>query len=391
MAKDANSPPGTIWLNKGRWWWKVRLPGEAKRGSYPLAPPGEKLALREDRGRGLAESIAWRMWERASRKAQDAPDGAGMTVELACQAFTAWAAGYYRRPDGCVTGQAYNNELALRQVRQRLGGRRMDEVGYADIRMLRTELEASGIMRATINQRVVIWQQLWKWALENGHCKATTKAEVCAIEPLKKYRSQAKEGKQQTPVRHRDVKLTLPFLPANVAAMVAIQELCGARPGEIIDMRACDVERRHGMWVYRPARHKNSHRDLSRCIVLGPRAQAILAPWLDRPAEAQVFHPRESGDGHGVMEAFTNYSYHRAIVRAIGDARRAGVTIPHWTPNQLRHACGTRVRRKFGAACAAAVLGHSNRSAGSITDRYTRETIEREQIAEASRAMRVIG
>ncbi|MFZ9033926.1 MAG: hypothetical protein ACO21J_08240, partial [Anaerohalosphaeraceae bacterium] len=36
--------PGTIYLNKNRYWWKVQLPGEDKPKARPLKPIGSRYA-----------------------------------------------------------------------------------------------------------------------------------------------------------------------------------------------------------------------------------------------------------------------------------------------------------------------------------------------------------
>jgi len=71
----------------------------------------------------------------------------------------------------------------------------------------------------------------------------------------------------------------------------------------------------------------------------------------------------------------------RAIHQAVGHARvqdalklareclRDLPLIPHWSPNQLRHACGTRLRQGEGVDAAQVMLGH--RSSAS-TERYAR-------------------
>jgi len=52
--------------------------------------------------------------------------------------------------------------------------------------------------------------------------------------------------------------------------------------------------------------------------------------------------------------------------------KKAGV--PHWTPNQLRHAGGTEVREKFGLEYAQAVLGHSSMN---TTEIYAKVSFEK--------------
>jgi len=47
-------------------------------------------------------------------------------------------------------------------------------------------------------------------------------------------------------------------------------------------------------------------------------------------------------------------SYARAISRACVEA-----DVPHWSPNQIRHAVGTRARENGGLDVAQVVLGHA--------------------------------
>lgn len=382
----ASNLPGTLWLNRGRWNWKVRLPGTPERKNYPLRMPGQTVALAEKKGRSLAESIAWRMWEKAS-KAAPAHDNR-MTLDAAMGAFLRHAETYYRRVDGTPTREAVNCEIALRSLRSKYGTRPLDDLTYQHVLEARDELIASGLNRTTINQRVGIWRRFVAWALENRLCAPTTKSEVWALTSLKRGRSPAPEGEPVQAVAHRLVKATLAKMPPNLAAMVRVQELCGARPAEICAMRPCDIEKRRKGWVYRPATHKTAHKNNVRVIVLGPRAQKILEPILAvTPATGHVFRP-ERGTGAG--DSWTSSNYSQAVRYAIRAARKAGVALEFWSPNQLRHACGTRVRRKFGPESAASVLGHS-RGSPRITDTYTRAAIERELIAAASKPMLAIG
>jgi integrase len=41
--------------------------------------------------------------------------------------------------------------------------------------------------------------------------------------------------------------------------------------------------------------------------------------------------------------------------------------VPAWSPNQLRHAAATRIRRELGLEAARAVLGHSS---AQVTEIY---------------------
>ena len=58
---------------------------------------------------------------------------------------------------------------------------------------------------------------------------------------------------------------------------------------------------------------------------------------------------------------YTTHAYTSAIAKAC-----AKVGVPHWSPNQLRHARATEVRRRYGLEAAGATLGHSKLSATEV-------------------------
>lgn len=90
-------------------------------------------------------------------------------------------------------------------------------------------------------------------------------------------------GKKRRKIKPVDVKVlarTLRHLSPKVSAMVRLQRLTGMRPGELVVMKPEHIERRGEVWSYVPPSHKSEHRDRERIIYLGPRAQAVLTPWL---------------------------------------------------------------------------------------------------------------
>lgn len=55
------------------------------------------------------------------------------------------------------------------------------------------------------------------------------------------------------------------------------------------------IERDEGVWRYRPRKHKTEHRGRERVVLLGPRAQAVIAPFLEgRDVEAFLFSSAEA-------------------------------------------------------------------------------------------------
>jgi integrase len=154
------------------------------------------------------------------------------------------------------------------------------------------------------------------------------------------------------PAPDHAVEATRPFLGRQVRALVDLQLLTGARPGELLGLRARDVDTSGpgGVWVYRPASHKNAHRGRDRAIYLGPRAQEVLAPFMaNRPLDAFLFSPAEAE-----RERLAALHARRATPRSCGN--RPGTnrrTSPErspgdrYTPESYRRAVARACDRAF--------------------------------------------
>src|SRR5690606_17920504 len=65
-------------------------------------------------------------------------------------------------------------------------------------------------------------------------------------------------------------------------------------PGEISTMKPGLVDTSGDVWQYVPEDHKTKHQGKQRIIFIGPRAQAVLMPYLLRPADQHCFRPCDS-------------------------------------------------------------------------------------------------
>ncbi len=254
---------------------------------------------------------------------------------------------------------------------------------------------------------------MFRWAVTKELVPATVYQALVAVPNVPKGRTAARETPPVRPVEDSVVEATLPHLPTVVADMVRFQRLTGARPGEVCQLRPMDVDRSKEVWAYRPRSHKTQHHDQERVIFIGPKAQDVLRPYMLRPADAYCFSPRESekrrlearhaarktplsyGNSPGsnrtarpkrqARDCYGDDTYNRAVQRACETAfgmpdelRRISTKSSKderqrlkklasewraehcWSPNQLRHAAGTDVRRQFGAEAAQVTLGHAN-------------------------------
>jgi integrase len=110
--------------------------------------------------------------------------------------------------------------------------------------------------------------------------------------------------------------------------------------------------------VVPPETHKTEHHGRALLYWVGPKAQALLTPLLEKckTPESYVFTTRglkgvgSRGPGH-----YSASSYRWAVVRA---CERAGVE--EWTPLQIRHSRLTEIRHAHGIEAAQTVAGHSH-------------------------------
>jgi integrase len=277
--------------------------------------------------------------------------------------------------DGRPTSERDNIRQALRFLRRLYGHTPAAAFGPVALKAVRGAMVEAGRCRTLINKDVNRVRGLFRWATEEELYPGSAYQALRAVQGLAKGRGAAKELPPVAEVAHQVVLATLPHLSPQVAAMVRLQLLSAARPGEIASLRPCDVDRSDPeAWLFRPGSHKTEHHGRERVIVLGPRAREVLRPWLDRDPEAYCFCPAEvvAARTAGAPAAtsptpgrraaarpkpggrYTKDSYRVAIGRA---CRRAGV--PAWTPHQLRHTRATEIRREFDLEAAQIILGHS--------------------------------
>lgn len=306
-------------------------------------------------------------------------------------------------------------EAALKPVFQLYGDVPDAEFGPLALEAVRARYVANGHVRGQVNKRTRCVVRMFKWAVAKQLLPPAVWQALSAVEGIPKGTPGTKEGKKVRPVADAWVDAVLPFVSRQVAAMIQVQRLTGARPGEVCSMRTCDLVTAGRVWEYRPAEHKTDHLDRERVIFVGPEAQEVLRPFL-RPATTEhLFCPREAeAERMAALRAarkskvqpsqvdrrklegprrpdllgdrYTTNSYRTAVTRGIeranAERRKAGLPeVPHWHPHRIRHTAATELRRKFGVDVARAVLGHSS---PAVTEIYAeldaekaREAMER--------------
>ncbi|MDR3621576.1 MAG: tyrosine-type recombinase/integrase [Paludisphaera borealis] len=288
-----------------------------------------------------------------------------------------------------ASAEPANIRLAIRAVREVYGTTPAVDFGPLALKSIRQRMIESDLCRNEVNRRTRKIVRLFKWAVSEQLVASGVLEALRAVDGIRRGRG-VRESKPVKPVHDSHVDATLPYLSRQVRAMVELQRLTGARPGEICSMRTIDVNTSGRIWEYTPATHKTEHHGKTRVIFIGPAAQKILRPWLRVELEAYLFQPREAeaermvalrtarkskvqpsqvdrskpGGSSRFADAYIPGSYRQSISRAVkranADRKPTDPVIPDWHPHQLRHTAATMLRREFGLDVARAVLGHSS-------------------------------
>lgn len=279
---------------------------------------------------------------------------------------------YYVK-NGKPTAEQSKIRAALRFVRALGGTKPADAFGPLLLEQARDAMIEAGHCRRHVNQSVQRIRRCFRWGVAKQLVAPATLQGLEALPGLRRGRSKARETEPVRPAPAEAIEAVLPLVSRQVAAMIRLQLLTGMRPGEVCLMRGCDLDRSGDVWVYTPATHKTEHHGRVRQVLIGPRGQEVLRPFLAttsylfRADEAAVEarakrkkpgrrpKKRKASPKRSPRPHYDRFSYARAVVRA---CETAGVE--RWSPNQLRHAAATHLRQEAGIEMARVVLGHSS-------------------------------
>lgn len=240
--------------------------------------------------------------------------------------------------------------------------------------------------RSYINAQMKRLRSLFKWGTSKALIPVSILEALKTVEPLKYGRTEAPERQPVVSVSAEVVEATLPHLNHVVAAMVKLQQLCGARPGEVVRITPAMIDRTmeesKGVWLLRFDKHKTAYRGKKRIIPLGKQAQSVLLPFMLRGADDYCFSPAEAtkrrleerhsnrktpmncGNSPGTNIAkspkktpgdrYDTQSYGHSIRES---CKKAG--IEPWAPNRLRHAYCTVTSKAVGVELTSQMMGHS--------------------------------
>ena len=299
-----------------------------------------------------------------------------ITVGELCLEYWNHCEEYYRKPDGTNTTSLDKVKQAIRPLRKLYSLTVANDFGARSLRTIQNNWVEKELTRKTINDYVKVIVQMFKWAASHEKVDIMAYHSLSTVNNLKAGRSNAKESEPIKPVVERHVDAIEPFVSRQVWSLIQLQLLTGARAGELLGLRACDLNVSGKTWIAVLKHHKTSHIAKARTLYFGPKAQTILKQFMDtKGIQDYLFSPKDAlkerseqapthrrdnqkknpkSSDRVIGDHYTTASYRRAITRA---CKKAGV--PEWTPHRLRHNAATQIRRDYGLEAAQIILGHS--------------------------------
>ena len=313
-----------------------------------------------------------------------------LTVNELILRYLRFAQTYYVK-DGEPTQEFEDMKYSLRALRLLYGRTLVPEIGPLALKAVRQYMiDVDDLSRGVVNQRTNRIKRVFKWAVSEELAPPGAYEALRSVAGLRYGRTTARETAPVKPVPQAWVDAVLPYASPQVAAMIYVQRIAAMRPCEVVIMRPCDIDMSGDVWIYEPLEHKNRWRGQQRLIPLGPKAQAIIRPFLTLKTDAFLFSPRDAeawrneqrrqnrktaitpsqakrkpkkNPKRAKRDRYDVASYRRRITYGIKKANRqrkreGRQPIPHWSPLQLRHSRATEVRKNFGIEAAQVVLGH---------------------------------
>ncbi len=405
MARKAGIPAYSLHKRSGQAIVQVKLtPDAPKRTGLYLGPHGSDES-RDNYARVIADLLAGRPVTPPDRVgAPQVVSTRFLTqVDGLVARFMQHAQGYYRKGDR-VTSEVAGFRCATQYLLANHAELRADDFGVGDLKAIRQSMIDAGLTRGVVNQYVGRIVRIFRWGASEELLSPATWSALRTLAGLQAGRTTAPQPDPVLPVDDLIIDATLRALPEVVAAMVKLQRATGMRPNEVCSIRPCDVDRSGNVWQYVPHEHKTQHHGKRRVVLIGPRGQDILRPFLLRPAEQYCFQPKRHVPVPIERKRYRIDSYRQAIERACDEvfppagklARHDGESMRgwvrrlqaaglgpqlavwqkqhRWSPNRLRHSFATKARSQYGLEAAQVLLGHSR---ADITEVYAERDVAR--------------
>lgn len=263
------------------------------------------------------------------------------------------------------------------------GSLKAADFGPSKLRTIRQKFLEREYANSTVNQRVNWLAGMFRWGVSWELVPASVSHALESVERL------IDDSEEVEPAPEDAIVKALAHMTLNARTMCEVILLTAMRPDEICRLRMVEVQRDKpisGIWMFSPTEHKTAHHGITKEILIGPKAQAILLPWIGaRQPHEYIFQPKDSllwkpkrTRKRQIRERYHTPEFCKAVYRA---CELAGCE--HWSPGQLRHNAASRLEDEFGPDIARKILGHRTLT---TTRRYIRDDLRK-----AAEAMKKTG
>lgn len=187
--------------------------------------------------------------------------------------------------------------LALKALVKLFGGIPAQDFGPKRLKLLQHEQVRDDLALSTLNQRVAYIKRLFRFAASEELVPGGVAHALDAVDGLRRGEFGVRDRTKVRPVAWEHVEPVLERVSPQVAAMIRLSWFTSMRSGEVCAMRPQDIDRTDPeCWWYVPLHHKTENHGRERRVPLGPRAQGVLRPFLER-----VPAPAPDGDRKSVV------------------------------------------------------------------------------------------
>jgi integrase len=291
----------------------------------------------------------------------------GLSLAKMIRAFLEYV---YEREQGEKRSVFGTDYYALKPLAETHGAMPAASFGPKLLKQWQADMANRRLSRRYISTCISVIKTAFKWAASEELIPAEVYHALVTVSGLSPGKSNAKEPRKKLPVPMSYVLAIVPHVSANVAAMIQVQALTGCRSRSICMARPSQFTREGDLLLWRP-RHKTERLAGEIVLPIGPRAQAVLLPFLADQTERFIFAPRATKNCRRYRDRYSSSSYREMVKRGIELlnkelAKTCTPALPHWSPHQLRHAKGHAVRAAYGIEAAQATLAHDNISTTQI-------------------------
>jgi len=248
------------------------------------------------------------------------------------------------RPNG-RSSSFTNSRDATRPMVELYPDLMVEQFGAVQLQAVRLYMIDLNLGRLTINDRIARIRRLYRFAKARGWIEQVT-VDALGIDGLRKGRSKAKEVAKKRAVPMESIKQVLrdPKLGRTIKDMVRVQLATGMRPAEVCYLKGKEIDTSEKLWVFEPEDWKMAHMELTRTVLMGPRAQLVLGRYMN---DGYLFLTRRQGP-------YRVDSYRQEIARSCLRMR-----VEHWCPLQIRKRTASEAAKQ-GEITAQHVLGHAD-------------------------------